>query len=130
MQQKVWRALKQERGKNMSLKRVLKTLESFGLSRVESEVYVYLAKVGPSKAKDLSSGLRMTKQQLYPVLNSLKKKGIVASRPERAMLFSALAFEELLSLFMKLGAEQQKTIEETKRELTNSWLNMTKKGIS
>lgn len=108
----------------------MKILGSLGLSQAESKVYVYLAKVGPSKAKDLSSGLRMTKQQLYPVLNNLKKKGIVARRPERAMLFSALAFEELLSLFMKLGAEQQKNIEETKRELTNSWLDMTKEGSS
>jgi sugar-specific transcriptional regulator TrmB len=108
----------------------LKTLRSLGLSQAESKVYVYLAKAGPSKAKDLSSGLRMTKQQLYPALNSLKKKGIVASRPERATLFSALTFEELLNLFMKLGAEQQKTIEETKKELVNSWLDMTKQGNS
>jgi sugar-specific transcriptional regulator TrmB len=109
---------------------VLKTLGSLGLSQAESKVYLYLAKVGPNKAKDLSSGLRMTKQQLCPVLNSLKKKGIVTSRTERTPVFAALAFEELLNLFMKLGAEQQKTIEETKRELTNSWLDMTKKGSS
>ncbi len=92
----------------MSLKRVLKTLGSLGLSQAESKVYVYLAKVGPSKAKDLSNGLRIPKQQLYPTLNSLKKKGIITSRPERATVFAALAFEELLNLFMKLGAEQAK----------------------
>lgn len=114
----------------MSLKRVLKALGSLGLSPVESEVYVYLAKVGPSKAKDLSSALKITKQQLYPALNSLEKKGIVTSRPERAMLFSALAFEELLNLFMKLGAEQAKTIEEIKKELVNIWIDITKQNGS
>jgi sugar-specific transcriptional regulator TrmB len=112
----------------LSLKRVLKTLENFGLSQAESKVYVYLAKVGPSEAKDLSRGLKMTKQQLYPALNSLKKKGIVTSRPERATVFAALTFDELLNLFMKLGAEQQKTIEATKKELANSWFDIAKQN--
>jgi len=112
----------------LSLKRVLKTLENFGLSRIESEVYVYLAKVGPTKAKDLGSGLRMTKQQLYPALNSLKKKGIVTSRSECTALFSALAFEELLNLFMKINAEKAKIIRESKEELVKSWRKMTKQN--
>jgi sugar-specific transcriptional regulator TrmB len=120
--------LKQERGKNMSLKRVLKTLESFGLSRVESEVYVYLAKTGPSKAEELGTKLRMTKQQLYPVLKGLREKGIVASRPERARLFSAITFEELLNLFMKLSAEKAKAVKETKQELVDSWREITRQN--
>jgi sugar-specific transcriptional regulator TrmB len=110
----------------LSLKRVFKALGSLGLSQAESKVYVYLAKVGPSKARDLSRGLGMTKPQLYPALNSLKKIGVVTSRPERATVFAAIAFEELLNLFMKLGAEQQKTIEETKKEIANSGVDITK----
>lgn len=101
-------------------------LEGFGLSQVESEVYVYLAKIGPSKARDVAIGLRMTKQQLYPVLKSLKKKGIVTSRPEHVALFSALAFEELLNFYMKLSSEKAKVVSETKQELVNAWREMTK----
>jgi sugar-specific transcriptional regulator TrmB len=105
---------------------VLKTLESFGLSRVESEVYVYLAKAGPSKAEELDTRLRMTKQQLHQALKSLEEKGIVVSRPERARLFSAIAFEELLNLFMKLSAEKAKVVRDTKQELVDSWREITK----
>jgi sugar-specific transcriptional regulator TrmB len=109
---------------------VLKTLESFGLSRVESEVYVYLAKIGPSTAQTLSSGLRMTKQQLYTTLSSLKKKGIIFKKSERTALFYALTFEEFLNLFMKLDSEKVKTIKETKEELVNSWRNIAKQNNS
>jgi sugar-specific transcriptional regulator TrmB len=109
---------------------VLKTLDSFGLSRVESEVYVYLAKIGPSTAKALNSGLGMTKQQLYTTLSSLKKKGIISKKSERTALFSALAFEEFLDLFMKLDSEKVKTIKETKEELVNSWRDMVKQNNS
>ena len=88
----------------MSLERVLKTLESFGLSRVESEVYVYLAKAGPSKAMDLTISLRMPKQKLYPILKKLKEKEIVITKPERNNLYSALAFTELLNRYVKINA--------------------------
>lgn len=96
----------------------MKTLGSLGLSQTESKVYIYLAKVGPSQAKDLSRGLKMTKQQLYAALNSLKKKRVVTSRSEPATVFVALAFEELLNLFMELGVEKQKAIENIKKELS------------
>jgi sugar-specific transcriptional regulator TrmB len=112
------------------LERVLKTLASFGLSRVESEVYIHLAKAGPSTTKELTLGLRMPKQQLYPTLKSLKKKGLVTSRPEHTALFSAIAFEELLNLFMKLNAEEAKTIREAKQKLVNSWLDLTRQNNS
>ena len=110
----------------MSLERVLKMLEEFGLSKVESEVYIYLAKVGPCKARELGSGLRMTKQQLYPALKSLKEKGIVSSEAKRVALFSALAFEELINNYVNINLEQAKTIEETKRELLATWKNMSR----
>jgi sugar-specific transcriptional regulator TrmB len=112
----------------MSVKRVLKTLESFGLSLVECQVYVYLAKAGPSKVEELSIGLRMTKRQLYPTLKGLRDKGLVASRPERARLFSAIAFEELLNHFMKLSAEKAKVVRETKQELVDSWRDLIKQN--
>ncbi len=112
----------------MSLERVLKTLEGFGLSRVEAEVYIYLAKLGPAKARDLGSGLRMTKQQLYPALKSLKKKGIVSSKPERAALFSALAFEELLKRYVTINVEQAEILKETKEDLMESWRSMAKQN--
>jgi len=114
----------------LSLERVLKTLEGFGLSRVESEVYVYLAKSGPTKAKDLSNQLGIKKQQLHVALSSLRKRGIVAKKSEHASLFSALAFEELLNLLLKLDSEKVETIKETKQELINSWRNVTKQNNS
>jgi sugar-specific transcriptional regulator TrmB len=108
----------------LSLERVLRLLEEFGFSRVDAEVYLYLAKVGPQKGKDLSSGLKMTKQQLYPALKRLKEKGIVTSKDERAATFSAMAFEELLKLIVRMKEDQAKGIEHDKEELLAYWRNM------
>jgi sugar-specific transcriptional regulator TrmB len=114
----------------LSLKRVLKTLEGFGLSSMESKVYVYLAKVGPSNAIELTHGLGVTKQQLIHTLRNLKKKGIVTSAPESSELFSAIAFEELLYRYIEVNAEKAKAIRETKQELVNNWQNVTRQNDS
>src|SRR5512136_1505106 len=112
----------------MSLDSVLKTLESCGLSRVESEVYIYLAKAGPARAKDLVIALKIAKMQAYSALQNLKKKGVVTSKRERTSLFSALAFEELVNRYVKLNIEQAEIIKEAKQELLDNWRNMTNKN--
>jgi sugar-specific transcriptional regulator TrmB len=105
----------------LSLERVLKTLEGFGLSRVDAEVYVFLAKKGPQRGRELADGLQITKQQLYPSLKNLKNKGIVTASLERPVLFSAVAFEKVLELLIKIKVEQAKAIKETEKELVDSW---------
>jgi len=103
----------------------MKILEGFGFSRKDVEVYLHLVKTGPSKGRDLTPGLKMVKQQLYPILKHLQEKGAVISSPQHPALFTALAFEELLNLYVKLNVEQAKIIRETKEELLASWRNVT-----
>ena len=111
----------------MSLERVLKTLEGFGLSRMDAKVYVYLAKKGPKKGRELANALQVTKQQLYPSLKNLKNKGVVTASLERPALFSAVAFEKVVELLIKIKVEQAKAIEETREELLSNWRDITKR---
>jgi sugar-specific transcriptional regulator TrmB len=100
---------------------VLKIFKGFEFSRAETEVYVYLAKNGSSKGRDLAIGLRTAKQRLYPILNNLQEKGIVTRTPETPTVFTALTFEELLDLYVRLNMEQAQLISETKVELLADW---------
>ncbi len=110
----------------MSIERVKKILSNFGFTKTEAEVYLYLAKTGPQRGSDIASRLRITKQQLYPTLKSLKKKGIATSRPERAALFSVLTFDGLLNHYIKLGVEQAKSLKIKKQELVDNWEDITR----
>lgn len=105
----------------MSLERVLKTLEGFGLSRVDAEVYVYLAKMGPQNASELAEALKITRHQLYPSIKSLRDKGIVAASIGQHPLFCAIAFEKALEILIEAEVEQAKAIRETKEELLSNW---------
>ncbi len=104
----------------MSLNRVLKILEGFGVSKADAEVYVYLARMGPTRSKDLAVNIGKTQPQIYPILRRLNKKGMITNDKCRPTLFSALEFEEILERYVKLNMEQAKIIEETKEQLLSN----------
>ena len=105
----------------MSLELVIETLVSFGLKRIDAEVYVFLAKKGPHKGKDITNTLRITKQQLYPTLKKLKEIGIVNSTSKRPALFSAEPIEKVLGMFMESRTEQIQSMIQKKAELLSKW---------
>ena len=112
----------------MSLERVLRTLEGFGLSRADAEVYVYLAKQGPQKGVEIADALKIRKHILYLSLKSLQDKGIVTASSERPALFSAVAFKQALDLLVEANLEQAKAIKDIKEELLSSWRSTTKRA--
>ena len=108
----------------MSLQRIIKTLESLGLKRVDAEVYIYLAKRGPQDRKEIADALKIRRKQLSTVLKTLQNKGIITIKLERSELFSALAFKEALDILVEVNMEQARGIKETKEELLSSWRSM------
>ena len=108
----------------LSLEHVLKILVSFGFTPSEARVYVYLAKMGPQTSRGMTTGLRVTSQQLTPILINLQKKGVVISNFKYQALFSALTIEKVLDIQVKKTVNQAKSIKEAKEELLTSWRNM------
>ena len=102
----------------MSLERVIKALISLGLSRLDAEVYVYLAKKGPNKVVYLARALNYSKQKIYSSLKNLQNKGLVT---RDLTIFSALPFEEALDLLIKMEKEQAQIMHESKEELLATW---------
>lgn len=112
----------------MSLERVLDTLAGFGIKSTEAQVYIYLAKKGPRKGRDLSLALKLPKQQLYPCLKCLLNKGIISATSKRPAVFSAVPFEEALDLLVKAKLEKvQRTQQNTDKALSD-WQSMLKEN--
>jgi len=113
----------------LSQEKVYRTLASFGLTRTDAKVYIYLAKEGPRKGKDLRNALNMQKQQLYPCLKNLQSRGVVTTTCKRPVLFSALPFEKVLDLFMKVSIEEAEHLMQNKEELLSAWRVMEPKNL-
>ena len=103
---------------------------SLGLSQTDARVYIYLATKGPKKARDIINNLTINKRQIYRSLKRLQNKSVIIANDEHPAEFSALPFEEVLDLLIKIKKEQAQAVHETKKELLSSWLTMMKKTSS
>ena len=111
----------------MSLELVVESLVSFGLKQIEAEIYVFLAKKGPHRGKDIANALKITKQQLYPALKNLKERGIIKSTFKRPALFSAEPIEKVLTMFMESRTKEIRNIIQKREKLLSGWRSIIRK---
>lgn len=105
-----------------------KTIIKLGFTEIDAQVYVFLSKEGSKKARDMAEALNLTSQQLYRILKKLQKKGMVNVSHEYPASFSAVIFERILDLLVKSKKEQQKALQESKKELLSTWRSITEKA--
>ena len=102
----------------MSLERLIKALIGLGLTRIDAEVYVILAKKGQQTVVDLAKAMNFGTHKISTSLTTLITKGLVNTNHK---IFSALPFEEALELLIELEKKQAQTLYQNKDELLASW---------
>jgi sugar-specific transcriptional regulator TrmB len=112
----------------LSLKRILKVLGNLGLSQTDAHVYIYLATNGPNKARTIVDYLKVNKGQVYKSLSRLQNKGVTIASNERPIEFSAVPFEDVLDMLMKIKKEQAKVLQAIKEELISDFQTEKKKS--
>jgi len=105
---------------------IFKTLASFGFNQVEIEVYIFLAKTGPLRAKDVASKFEIPKQRVYSCLKDLKNHKAVYTIRERPAKYYALPFAQMLDQYANLKINEAQTIQKNKEKLLRQWQTMTK----
>lgn len=91
-----------------------KLLEEIGLTKIESQVYIELLKLGSSTAWPLIKKTELHKSTVYNVLERLIEKGLVSFIKEGKKRFFEAA--EPLTLMSELE-KKEKEVEKTKEEL-------------
>jgi sugar-specific transcriptional regulator TrmB len=99
---------------------------NLGLSQRDAEVYVFLAKEGPQKARNIAEALKVYKQQLYCSLKNLRDKSIVNATLKHPAEFSAIPFDKALDLLVKAHLKETQSIEQDKEEILSQWRSMIK----
>lgn len=94
---------------------------NLGLTKAEAQIYFYLTKRGPKKASEITSALKMKRQQLYLVIRRLEGKAMVNTTIDRPAKFSAVPFEKVLDSIAKAKFEEAKIIEANKGNLLSDW---------
>jgi sugar-specific transcriptional regulator TrmB len=102
-------------------KTVENVLKDFGLTEKEVEVYVFLAKHGVLKSREVARQIKKDKAQVLRILKSLQSKGLVESTLEAPKRFTAVLFEKVLEAFIKAKRDEAALIESTKKDLLLYW---------
>jgi sugar-specific transcriptional regulator TrmB len=106
-------------------KTILEVLRDYGLTDAEAEVYIFLAKTGVQKARDISSSLKMNKAQSYRILKDLETRGMVEQTLETPSRFTAIPFEKLLDIIIRGKRDQVDLLEDKKDNLLAYWRSVT-----
>jgi sugar-specific transcriptional regulator TrmB len=114
----------------LSKEQLLKAITGLGLSQVDAEVYIFLAKMGPQKGRNIAEALKLYKQQLYRSLRNLRGKGFASATCERPAQFSVVSFERVIDMFIKVKTEEAEALQETREELLSAWCSTIRKETS
>lgn len=102
------------------------TLKNVGLTEKEAQVYIFLAKHGVLKGGEIAKQTKTNKAEIYRILKSLQKKGIVESTLESPIRFTAVSFEKVLDSSIKAKQDEAAQIEKTKEEILAYWKNISR----
>jgi len=103
------------------LERITNILERFGLSKLDVNVYIHLAKLGPKNEAELTKELSITRKHLHSCVNNLYNKGIIGASRVDPIIFCAFPFEKVLEVLIKSEIEQAKAIRKSRKELFSNW---------
>ena len=92
-----------------------------GLTQNESKVYLYLDKIGPKKAKEISQCLKLPRTQTYHLLSVLQNKGLVIIISDRPTKFAGVEFEQVLDILIDYEQKRVETLQLMRGELTELW---------
>jgi sugar-specific transcriptional regulator TrmB len=116
-------------GAKLSGKTVKTILKDLGLTENEIDVYIFLAKHGVLKSREVARQLRKDRAQILRILKSLQGKGLLESTLEVPKRFSAVPLEKVLNAFVKAKRDEANIIESTKRDLLIYWKSIGKKPL-
>lgn len=102
--------------------KVFDVLSTFGLSPIESQAYIYIARHGVLTCKEVSHGLKRHTAQIYPVLKNLQAKGLVESTLEAPCRYTAISFDKIIDLSVQIKHQEALAIERERNQLLNYWM--------
>lgn len=103
---------------------IQKVLKDFGLTGKEIAVYIFLAKYGLLKGGDIARQIKVNKAQVYHILKSLQKKGLVELTLESPTRFVAVPFATVLDLYIKTRQEEAILMKSSKDDLLREWIKI------
>ncbi len=94
-----------------------KFLESIGLSKTESKIYLSLLEKGEQKTSEIISSTKINSGRIYEILSNLQSKGFISKIEKNGVKYFSASPPTVLEDFMK---QKEKELEIQKKEVSES----------
>ncbi|MFQ6009742.1 MAG: helix-turn-helix domain-containing protein [Candidatus Aenigmatarchaeota archaeon] len=105
------------------MKRVHKGLRVLGLTDLEARVYLKLLEMKRARVTRLAKEVKVTRTQLYPLLEKMVEKGYVKRVEKSPAVYAVVEPEKMERMLQKWLKEQTKLVKEVQ-----NFLKKSKKG--
>jgi sugar-specific transcriptional regulator TrmB/CBS domain-containing protein len=112
----------------MSEKDVTRFLQILGLSKRETQAYMFLAKTGVQSTSFVAKRLKMERVQAYRTFKKLQEKGFIEATLERPTRFMIVSFETLVDSFINSKKNEIANLSEQKPDLLAAWQSISAPG--
>lgn len=96
-------------------------LTDFGLTKKETEVYLFLVKYESLTGGEITKHTKIARSVVYRILKSLQSKGLVETTLESPIRFRALSLENTIDLIITTKQEEVLQIKKVKKSLIEDW---------
>jgi len=108
-----------------SIEAICRSLAKFGLGKTESIVYLYLARSGVHKAREVSKDLSIQRTETYKILRKLEEKGLIYRILDKPTKFAALKIDTSLENLMRANKRKIAQLEEEKHAVVRKWSSLS-----
>ncbi len=95
----------------------IETLTRLGLTLNQARLYLSLVHSGPATAKEISKASGITRQDIYRVIPTLQKIGIVEKAITSPATFKAIPVEQVLAILLRREVAQHRELQKKTKEL-------------
>ena len=113
----------------MGKETVAKVLNDFGLTDIETEVYIFLAKHGVLRNREIATQMKKDRAQTLRILKSLQSKGLVEATLEAPIRYTSIPFERVIDLNIRSKKDEAALLEAKKNELLSHWKQIGKTTV-
>ncbi len=125
----VRKSIRKEKRSLESIEIIENMLQSLGLSKNETQVYLHLVLYKERKASEISEALNLHRTNTYQILRDLEKKSLVSSVFEKPLKFIATPFDKAIDVLIETKKLKIQRLERKKKDLINVWLSLPRPKI-
>ena len=105
----------------LTLEKIKNELISFGLTKSQAKVFIYLGKYGSKTASEIAKALQLPRTETYHLVNSLQNMGLVIAELAHPTKYTAMDMREAVATLVKQEQDRIDILANKEESLSEMW---------